>query len=202
MLKEGQAIRQGELLSYTIASGDMRYIEISERDVFLREDPQLGLIIRGKVPECGADCDVNLSHILIEHAMTCSGCREPEMARETADQFGRRLGQRLALWLCQDAPEAPHCDQLCDSFEVILKSMDAPYRRDCNEAHLIYDLGECPLLDTARSNGCSQCTPMARQNFLSLCETVVSTLQPTWDLQRPTEVDAGGPIQRIEIIKN
>ena len=41
MLKEGQAIHQGELLSYTIASGDMRYIEINKRDVYLRGDPQL-----------------------------------------------------------------------------------------------------------------------------------------------------------------
>jgi hypothetical protein len=201
MLKEGQAIRQGELLSYTIASGDMRYIEINKRDVYLRGDPQLGLIIRGEVPECGLDCDVNLSHILLEHAMTCSGCKEPEMALDIADQFGRRLGQTLAIWLCQDAPEAPNCDQLCDSFEVILKSMDAQYHRECDDAALVYDLEECPILDSARSNGFSQWTPMARHSFVSLCESVISTLQPTWDLQRPNGVDADGPIRKIAIAK-
>ncbi len=201
MFKEDRAIRQGELLSYTIASGDMRYIEINKRDVYLRGDPQKGLLIRGEVPECGVDCDVNLNHILLEHAMTCSGCKEPEMARDIADQFGRRLGQTLAIWLCQDAPETPHCDQLCDSFEVILKSMDAPYQRECNDEILVYDLEECPLLDTAKSNGFSQWTPMARHSFLSLCKSIISTLQPTWDLQRPNGVDAGGPIHRIAIAK-
>jgi hypothetical protein len=199
MLKEGQAIRQGELLSYTIASGDMRYIEISKRDVYLRGDPQLGLIIRGEVPECGLDCDVNLSHILLEQAMTCSGCKDPVMARETAEQFGRQLGRTLAIWLCQDAPEALHCDQLCDSFEVILKSMEANYRRECNDEVLIYDLEDCPLLDTAKSNGFSQWTPMARQTFVSLCESVVSTLQPTWVIEQPN--GSGGPIRQIVINK-
>jgi hypothetical protein len=123
------------------------------------------------------------------------------MARDIADQFGRRLGQTLAIWLCQDAPETPHCDQLCDSFEVILKSMDAPYQRECNDEVLVYDVEECPLLDTANCNGFSQWTPMARHSFVSICESVISTLQPNWNLQRPNGVDAGGPIRRIAIAK-
>ena len=199
MLKEGKTFRQGELLSYTIASGDMRYIEINKRDIYLRGDRQLGLVIRGEVAECGLDCDVNLSHILLEHAMTCSGCKEPKMASDTADQFGRRLGETLAIWLCQDAPEAPNCDQLCDSFEVILKSMDARYERECNDDVLVYDLEECPLLDTANSNGFSQWKPVARQTFVSLCQSVVSTLQPTWVIEHPN--GSGGPIRQIAISK-
>lgn len=201
MLNKGQSIRQGELLSYTIASGDMRYIEINERDVFLCGDPELGLIIRGEVPECGVDCDVNLSHILLEHAMTCSGCKEPLMAEETAERFGRQLGEKLAVLLCQDAPEAPNCDQLCDSFEVILKSMDASYQRECNDKVLVYDLEDCPLLDTARLNGFSQWAPMARRSFVSLCEGIVSTLQPTWVIEQPNGNTAISPISEILITK-
>lgn len=197
--KESRKNRQGKLLSYTIASGDMRYIEISQRDIYLRLDPQRGLIIRGEVPECGLDCYVNLSYILLEQAMTCSGCKDPEMAREIADQFGRRLGEKLANRLCQDDLKAEGKGPLGDTFEVILNSMDTHYQQDRSDVSLVYDLQESPLIKEAKKHGFSQWTPMARQSFVALCESVIATLQPTWELLKPSSVASGGPIQQIAI---
>ena len=70
-------VTQGKpLLSYVIASSNMRYIEINERDIYLRDDPQLGPVLRGEIPECGADCHANLSQMLLEQAMSCDDCRD------------------------------------------------------------------------------------------------------------------------------
>lgn len=202
MHKAGPAFRQQELLSYTIASGDMRYIEISERDVFLRGDIQLGLVIRGKVSGCGPDCDVDLSHILLEQAMTCSGCKDPIIAFETASQFGRRLGQKLALRLGQDSEQLSGCDQLCNSFEIILKSMGASYQHECNESLVKFILDDPPLTVAAKKNGFSQWTPMARNTFIAMCEGIVHTLQPTWTIDRPNHLDAEGGIRQVAIRKD
>ena len=47
MLTVSQEARGERLLHYVIASSDMRYIEINQRDVYLQSDPQLGLVVRG-----------------------------------------------------------------------------------------------------------------------------------------------------------
>jgi hypothetical protein len=202
MLKAGPAFSQEELLSYTIASGDMRYIEISERDVFLRGDIQLGLVIRGKVSGCGPDCDVDLSHILLEQAMTCSGCKDPIIAFETAQQFGRRLGRKVASRLGQDLERITGCDQLCNSFEIILKSMGALYTHECNESVLKFNLDVSPLSVAAKKHGFTQWTHMARNTFIAMCEAIAQTLQPTWTIERPNHLDAEGGIRQIAIRKD
>ena len=64
-------VTQGEpLLSYKIASSNMRYIEINEREIYLRQDPQLGIVLLGEVPFCGPDCNANLSQMLLEYTMS------------------------------------------------------------------------------------------------------------------------------------
>ena len=93
MLVENHTTKGDELFSYVVASGDMRFIEIAERVLFLRHDPERGLVIRGEVPECGPACYANLSHILLEHVMGHEDRHQAKQTAKAADQFGQRLGQ-------------------------------------------------------------------------------------------------------------
>ena len=45
---------QAPLFNYTLASADMRYIEVGERLIYLRTDPDRGPVIRGEIDGCGA----------------------------------------------------------------------------------------------------------------------------------------------------
>ena len=94
-----QTTNDSPLYTYEIASGDMRYIEINERNLYLRRDPSLGLILRGELPGCGAGCYADLSQVMLEYAMTCEGCKSPQEAAEYVANFGKRLGEILAQQL-------------------------------------------------------------------------------------------------------
>ena len=83
------------LYSYRIASGDMKYIEINTREIYLRRDPTAGPVLRGEIPECGASCHATLSRVFLEYAMSCRGLEDSSEVLENVIQFGELLGERL-----------------------------------------------------------------------------------------------------------
>jgi len=48
-LPEILEIQDAPVFSYVLASADMRYIEIGEREIYLRHDPEAGLVFRGAI---------------------------------------------------------------------------------------------------------------------------------------------------------
>jgi hypothetical protein len=94
-MTENLEIQDAPIFSYAIASGDMRYIEIGEREIYLRNDPKVGLIYRGEIAGCGPECHFELNEILLEFAMSCEGCREESFATKEVIQFGEHLGEVL-----------------------------------------------------------------------------------------------------------
>ena len=66
MTSQADQTQDAHLLSYVIASADMRYVEVNRREVYLRQDPELGLIVRGEMEGCGPACYVDLNQVLLE----------------------------------------------------------------------------------------------------------------------------------------
>jgi hypothetical protein len=58
------------LLRYPIASGDMKFIEVNQRDIYLRNDPASGIVLRGEIPDCGPGCYADLGQVILEYVMT------------------------------------------------------------------------------------------------------------------------------------
>jgi hypothetical protein len=185
-----QTSTDSPLYTYVIASGDMRYIEINQRNVFLRRDPNLGLIFRGELPGCGAGCYADLSQVLLEYAMTCEGCKSPQEACEYVAGFGRRLGELLAKRFSEDYSALPAEERLHTAIEVLLKSMVVPFSRQVSPQRLEYNLEYCPLCETGSSSGMQRELSMARYGFAALCASLVSFLAPAWKVATPTLQDA------------
>jgi hypothetical protein len=178
------------LYTYVIASGDMRYIEINQRNLFLRHDPNLGLILRGELPGCGAGCYADLSQVLLEYAMTCEGCKSPQEACEYVAGFGRRLGELLAQQLIAELASLPPEDLLPACLEFLLKSMLVPYTSQHSPQRLAYTLEYCPLCASGSASGMERELVMARYGFAALCKNLVAGLSPAWILVTPTEQEA------------
>jgi len=178
------------LYTYVIASGDMRYIEINQRNLFLRHDPNLGLLLRGELPGCGPGCYADLSQVLLEYAMTCEGCKSPQEASEYVASFGRRLGEILAQQLLLEFSAPLAEDRLRAALEILLKSMVVPYACEVFPQRLSFTLEYCPLCESGDSSGMSRELVMARYSFASLCASFVVTLAPGWKVVTPTEQDA------------
>lgn len=201
MLAETATDQNRELLSYMIASGDMRFIEISERALFLRLDSGLGLVIRGEVPECGPDCYANLSQVLLEYVMGCEDCRDAERTPAVVDQFGQRLGQEFIDLRYQEPAPGHGVEQLVDALTILLKSLDVPFVLHRSADLLQFKLAYCPLQSTADKAGLKLWVALAHRTLFALIETVARSLAPEWVLESPSERQTNTPLRLIRIAK-
>ena len=60
----------------------MRYTEVAEMEIYLRDDPKAGLVFRGEISGCKPGRFVDLGQILLQYAMSCEECREQSVAKE------------------------------------------------------------------------------------------------------------------------
>ena len=201
MVMENPTIKEEELLSYVIASGDMRFIGIGERVLYLRSDPELGQVIRGEMPGCGSDCYVNFSQTLLEYVMSCGDCRQAELAAKAADHFGEQLGQKLRTVCFEDTAVSPKLENLTNVLTLILNSMDVPFQLDQSENQLQFTLAYCPLHTTAHKTGLNLWVALAHRALISLVETLLQDLAPKWTLQTPAERESEKPIQEILFVR-
>src|SRR3990170_5451908 len=84
---------------YPIASSDMYYAEIGQRDVFVRDDHVQGFQIWGELTGQGEDTAIPFCEIFLEYAMFCqTGFDEPH-AYALMESFGSGLGQAVAVYM-------------------------------------------------------------------------------------------------------
>lgn len=198
-MPESMEIQEAPVLSYTLASADMRYIETGVREIYLRDVPEVGFVYRGEIPGCGPGCFVDLNEILLEYAMSCEGCKEEDTALEEVARFGVQLGEILVAKTQQDIVDLPTTDKLSRVFECILNSMSAAYNLESEKDRLEYSLNCCPLSECAKNTGLGRNVEMAHVSFTALCKTVLQALAPEWALLQPSEGDAHLPIHKIVI---
>ncbi len=206
MTSQADRPQDAHLLSYVIASADMRYVEVNKREIYLRHDPELGLIVRGEMEGCGPACHVDLNQILLEHALSCEGCKDHIIAEETAEHFGRRFARALLSALQREADawpgdvDAPPADRLAVAYDCLLRSMAVPYEVQRDAGALRYDLAFSPLHQAAEGRALNLGLHMARWSFVTLCESIAETLVPEWELLHPVNRAAERPIKTIELV--
>ena len=196
-MAEALKFHDAPVFSYPLASADMRYIEIEKRDIYLRNDPEVGLVFQGEISGCGPGCYITLNEILLEFAMSCEGCREDNVASEEVVSFGEHLGEVLAAKTSSDITAIPSSEKLSFAFKCILDSMDAKYIEQSKENHLEYSLDCCPISECASSSGLSRSVEMAQRAFTALCSSLINALAPDWVLIKPSEEDTNIPIHNI-----
>jgi hypothetical protein len=201
MLTTSREAQGEQLLSYAIASGNMRHIQINERDVYLRSDPQLGPIVVGEVPECGPDCNANLSQMLLEYTMSCEDCRDQATTARYIDHFGDDLGEKLIARLYDVVPETADPDRLSEVMDIILNSMGVAFQKDLTVDHLRYDLAHSPIHEAARNSGLNLWVAPAHNAFVALCNRVLQTLAPEWELVQPAEAETEVPLDTVLIAR-
>ncbi len=189
------------VFSYTLASSDLRYIEIGEREIFLSDEPGKGLVFRGEITGCGPECDINLSEILLEYAMSCEGCSRAELATEMILHFGDHLGQVYVDNIGKDSQEHDSTEQISSALSCILNSMEAKFIESKKSASLEYSLDCCPLSECAKDTGLNRSVEMAYLTFIALVNGILDRMAPEWALVRPSSVEINIPMHQILIAK-
>ena len=196
-MPESAVVQEAPVISYVLSSADMRFIEICERQVYLRYDPKIGLIFQGEMPDCRPGCCINLSEILLEYAMSCERCGDEQAASEEVTRFGAQLGEKLAAKIQLDNAGMNTEGKLSSAFECVLNSMDAKYLEGKEENHLEYSLDCCPLSECANETGLNRSLEMADVSFTALCKNLLKTLAPGWTLVQPVEYSVNIPLHKI-----
>jgi hypothetical protein len=197
MLATHSSVQDTRLLSYVIASGDMRHIPVNEREIFLRSQPDGRLVIRGEVPECGADCHANLSQILFEYAISCEDCKDRVSSADSEERFGQHLGQVFAAGINPLLVGLPPAEQLTEAMEIISGSMNVGYTKEFIGDAIRLDLDECPLHKAANVPGYALRLAVVHLGFVALCESVLAALAPGWELTYPAERESDVPIEKL-----
>lgn len=200
-MNEVLEIQDAPIFSYAIASGDMRYISIGERDIYLRNDPEAGLIFRGEIAGCGPKCFFELNEILLEYALSCEGCREQRFVSEEVIRFGERLGKVLGDAIDHQHADLPVTEKLSIAYKSVLNSMSSKYIEEIKSDRIEYSLDCCPLSECAINTGLGRSITMAHISFVSLCRNLIGNLSPGWELLKPGEDSSEIPIHKIIIIE-
>lgn len=189
--------QEAPVFSYIIASADMRYIEVGEREIYLRNNPKAGLIYQGEIPGCGPGCHIDLSAILLEYVMSCEGCKEQGLALKEVVRFGEQLGDILAARTQPELAGLSASTRLASVFKCVLNSMHATFTEETKGDYLEYSLECCPVSDCAESSGHGRSVELALSAFVALCNSLVKTLAPDWVLSQPSPENATQPIHKI-----
>jgi hypothetical protein len=196
-MSTAQETAAGPVFSYTLASADLRYIEIGERDIFLREKPAGGKYLRGEIAGVGEDSYINLSEILLEYAMSCEGCSRPELSTEMVTHFGSHLGEVLSEDILRDQQLETAGERLRAGITGILVSMDAQFEEDFQPASIEYTLDCCPLSECARDTGLNRSVEMAYTSLTNLLNTLTGKLASDWHLVHPSSIEINIPMHRV-----
>jgi hypothetical protein len=197
MITNQSDIQDSRLLSYVIASGDMRHIPVNERELYLRVTPDSRLFIQGEIPGCGANCIINLSQVLFEYAVSCEDCKDHITSAESEERFGQHLGQVFTAELNPHLQELPVADRLAEAMAIILRSADVRFTRDRAAESIRFELGECPIHKAANEPGYSLSLPVVHLGFAALCESVRKGVAPDWKMVNPVLEESDVPIRTI-----
>ena len=198
-MNETLETQDAPVFTYALASADLRYIEIGEREIYLRREPEGSLIFRGEIAGCGPDCYINLSEILLEYAMSCEGCSRAELATEMITHFGDHLGQIYVENADQSLSDLNQQENISNALACILNSMGAKFVAAIQPDSMEFSLDCCPLSECARDSGLNRSVEMAYLAFIALVNSVLSRLSPEWTLVRPSAVEINIPMHQILI---
>lgn len=201
MFDKNMNLREAPLFSYPLASGDMRFIQVNERIIFLRNDPDLGPLLRGEISGCGSSCFADLAQILLEFGMNCEGCKDQKSAESEIAAFGERLGISLVNELSQYLGDQHPQDRLASVLICVLNSMDVPFTFQHTPEKLHFTLAHCPLCAAGSKSGLNREMALARLGFAALCQTLVQSLSPEWKLIKPSPQDPGEDLYELEVVR-
>ena len=181
--------RATRLYRYPIASADMYYSEVEQRDVWVCDDPEKGLRIWGEIPDVGAVTAVDLCQVFLEYAMYCQTLRDLSEAYHSMQVFGEGLGEALARYMKDNAPTEMVANPGACALECVLESMNAHFTVGQVSSDLHFVVTGCPLQETAERIGLRE-VELAHYGINALCQHLIHAMDPDLVVHAPLETRA------------
>jgi formate transporter len=173
-----------KISQYNIASADMYYSEMGQREIYVYDDPGEGLRIWGEMPMEGTATSIDLCQILLEYALFCRTAREAEQSYEDMNSFCGRLGKSLADYLKETIPFKSASDPGACALESVLDAIHAHLDIEHIGPELRFIVAGCPLLDVSKQSGLRE-IELAQYGFNVICQSLIETIDPHLLLYAP-----------------
>lgn len=186
MMTQVSERRVTRLCRYPIASADMYYYEVEQRDVCVRDDPEKGFRIWGEIPDVGATTAIGLCEVFLEYAMYCQTWRDLSQAYHSMQAFGERLGKALARYIQDNPPAAMAANLGACALECVLESMNAHFTVEQVGSELRFIVAGCPLHETAERTSLME-VELAHHGINALCQSLIHAIDPDLVVRAPLE---------------
>jgi hypothetical protein len=174
------------LCRYSIASSDMYYTELEQRNVYAQDDPVQGFRIWGETSAGGPASAVELCQMFLEYAMYSRSWSRPDEAIYNMQWFGTRLGEALAKFFKENPPAATGSSPGTCALMCLLESLRVQLSVEQVGPELHFIFAECPLVEIARRTGLHE-VDLALYGVNALCQSLVSAIDPQLVLRTPLE---------------
>jgi hypothetical protein len=181
-------IPEARLMVYPVGSADKVYIEINQRELVLRHDPDLGPVLRGEVPGCGDECAADLGQVILEYVVACDRCGDESVL----DEFGMQIGKALAAHIRRSLPDDSVLEQATRALLCVLNSQRASYSTEQVPSGLRFELYDCPLCVAAAASGIQGREEQAHRVLYALYRALVQALDPGLHVDLPTSPHMAG----------
>jgi hypothetical protein len=171
---------------YPIASSDLYYSEIGQRDVYVRDDLVHGFQMWGELTGAGESTAISLSEIFLEYAMTCQTGYEEKQAYALMESFGSGMGQAVAMYMLDNIfldgfPNPGIC-----ALECILETMKVDFTIHQIGPELRFIICDCPFDKTAGQTGLPQ-SELAHVGLNAMCQGLLKVIQPELPVASPVD---------------
>ena len=171
---------------YPIASTDMYYNEVGQRDVYVRDDLLHGFQIWGELSGAGEDTAISLCEIFLEYAMFCGTGYDEDHAYALMESFGSGLGQAAAIYMLDNIfmdgfPNPGVC-----ALECVLETLHVNFTIHQIGPELRFILCDCPFDKTAGQTGLPQ-SELAHVGLNAMCQGLLKVIQPELPVASPVD---------------
>ena len=171
---------------YPIASADMYYNEVGQRDVYAYDDLVHGFQIWGELTGAGEQTAISLCEIFLEYAMFCQTGFDEAQAYAFMESFGSGLGQAVAIYMLDNIfldgfPNPGVC-----ALECVLETLRVNFNIHQIGPELRFIIVDCPFERTAGQTGLPQ-SELAHVGLNAMCQGLLQVIQPELPVASPVD---------------
>lgn len=163
------------LLRYVIASADMYYAEMEQRDVFMSCDGQGNFRIWGEIENEGPAAAIDVFEIFLEYAMYCCSWSGVDEALYRMQDFGESLGRAAAKHLEEIIPPFLSENSAVQCLRHIFET--ANFSVEDADAGVRFVVADYPLENAAKHSGLWN-VELAQHGINSMCQSLIQSINP------------------------
>jgi hypothetical protein len=177
------------LLSYVLASADMYYAEMEQRDIFLSCNEQGNFCIWGKTVDGEPSTKIDLFQIFLEYALYCCAWASAEETLCNMRGFGERLGRSLAKQLENNILLSLSHKSASQILKNVFETVDAHPSVENVDAGVRVIVTDYPLEKAAKRSGLWN-VELAHSGINSMCQSLIRCINPGLAVSASSNADS------------